>query len=72
MKAVEAMTQAEIAVELIDAEGKFTSADYDQLENNLILRAYVLGWTGDPLQKPAEAVLAAVRQTLREKPAHNL
>lgn len=42
-------------------------ADLKHFENNLILRSYVLGWTGDPLKQPPSSVLAAYRQMLTEK-----
>jgi hypothetical protein len=41
---------------------------FDRLDG-LVLRAYVRGWTGDPLCQPPSAVLAAFRQMRRERTA---
>jgi len=59
----------EVIAELGRLTAIFTEADYDRLENALVLRSYVLGWTGDPLKQPAETVLACARQVLAEKTA---
>jgi hypothetical protein len=55
--------------QLLELGRKFPMQGDDQrhFENILILRAYVLGWTGDPLEQPAASVLAAYRQMLSEK-----
>lgn len=64
------MTDAEALAELErleQADGPMNEGDRKCLENLLCLRAYVTGWTGDPLQQPAAAVLAAYRQMRQEK-----
>jgi hypothetical protein len=50
--------------ELDELGGALTAAQFDALENELILRAAVCGWTGDPLRQPAATVLAALRAVL--------
>jgi hypothetical protein len=68
-KSIAEMSQAEICIDLIRLQGLFTDADYNALEENLYLRAAVLGWTGDPLKQPPETVLAAARQVVAERRA---
>jgi hypothetical protein len=66
------MTEAEALAELERLEaahGSLTGTDRQHFENLLTLRAYVLGWTGDPLSQPASVVLAAYRQMRDEKAA---
>lgn len=46
--------------ELIEA-ADLTNAEFDELENQLALRAACLGWTGDPMRQPVETVAAIVR-----------
>lgn len=46
--------------ELIEA-ADLTNAEFDELENQLALRAACLGWTGDPMRQPLETVAAIVR-----------
>jgi hypothetical protein len=46
--------------ELMEA-ADLTNAEFDELENQLALRAACLGWTGDPMRQPLEAVAATVR-----------
>ena len=38
-----------------------TDAEFDELENQLALRAACMGWTGDPIRQPLESVAAIVR-----------
>lgn len=57
----------EVAAELDTISAQFTSRDYDELEARLRLRAASLGWTGDSLQQPPEAVLAEARSILRDR-----
>lgn len=64
---IEAMTDAEVMAELSHLTKGFTDADYDRLEDQLRLRAAVLGWTGDPLKQPAGSVLASARAVVAEK-----
>jgi hypothetical protein len=54
-------------LERIQQQNPPSDDDLQHLESILVLRAYVLGWTGDPLQQPATSVLAAYRQMLGEK-----
>lgn len=51
-----------MTTELDALSAQFTDADYDELESRLRLNANVRGWTGDPLQQPAETVLAIARE----------
>lgn len=46
--------------ELIES-ADLTDAEFDELENQLALRAAVLGWTGDPMRQPLATVAAIVR-----------
>lgn len=39
-------------------------AEFDELENQLALRAACLGWTGDPMRQPLETIAAIVRVIL--------
>jgi hypothetical protein len=55
--------------ELESYEAAFTPAHYRAFENALCLRAYVTGWTGDPLKQPAGVVLSAARQVMAETSA---
>ena len=64
---VECLREFEIVEELRRLNAQFSDADFDALETNLVLRAYILGWTGDPLKQPPETVLAAARQVLEER-----
>ena len=45
----------------------FNDAEFDQLENDLALRAACLGWTGDPMKQPAEVVAAVVRNIISKR-----
>jgi hypothetical protein len=38
-----------------------TNAEFDELENGLVLRAACMGWTGDPMRQPVETVAAIAR-----------
>lgn len=62
------MTEEEALAQLTreDAFERITNDERRRFENILILRAYVRGWTGDPLCQPATSVLAAYRQMRRE------
>ena len=44
-----------------------TDAEFDELENQLALRAACLGWTGDPMRQPLETVAAIVRGIITER-----
>lgn len=44
-----------------------TDDERRHFENVLTLRAYVLGWTGDPLCQPIESVRAAYLQMRQER-----
>jgi hypothetical protein len=61
-KTLLALTDAE----LIDA-ADLTDAEFDELENRLALRAGCLGWTGDPMRQPVEAVAATVRGIISKR-----
>ena len=49
MSTLLALSDAEL-IELAD----LTDAEFDELENQLALRAACLGWTGDPMRQPLE------------------
>ena len=51
--------------ELIE-RAQLSDAEFDQLENDLALRAGCLGWTGDPMKQPVN-VVAAVASGIIEK-----
>ena len=55
-KALIALSDADL-IEAAD----LTDAEFDELENQLALRAACLGWTGDPMRQPLETVAATVR-----------
>jgi hypothetical protein len=61
-KEIDAMTDNEVLAELNGWQPIFGEVDRVRLEGELLLRAAVMGWTGDPLQQPPRAVLAAVRK----------
>ncbi len=46
---------------LLSREHPLTDAERRELENELYLRAALLGWTGPPLIQPPSSVLAAWR-----------
>lgn len=46
----------------------FTDAEFDELENQLAIRAACLGWTGDPMRQPLETVAAIVRGIVATRP----
>lgn len=52
--------------ELIEA-ADLTDAEFDELENQLALRAACLGWTGDPMRQPLETVAAIVRGIISKR-----
>ena len=54
--------------ELIE-HANFNDAEFDQLENDLALRAACLGWTGDPMKQPIEVVAAVVRNIIDKRQA---
>jgi len=45
-----------------------TDAEFDELENQLAIRAACLGWTGDPMRQPLETVAATVRGIISKRP----
>ena len=59
-----ALTDAEL-IESAD----LTDAEFDELENQLAIRAACLGWTGDPMRQPLETV-AASSQNVRTETDH--
>jgi len=63
------MTEEDALQELarLDVAAAMTDDERRHFENTLILRAYVRGWTGDPLCQPAVDVLAAYRQMRSER-----
>lgn len=65
----DALTPGEIA-ELDRLGATFTETQYDALERQLRLRAYVIGWLGDPLRQPGRVVLNAARQVVTETAAN--
>jgi hypothetical protein len=44
-----------------------TDAEFDELENQLAIRAACLGWTGDPMRQPLETVAAVVRGIISKR-----
>lgn len=48
-------------------QADLTKAEFDELENQLGLRAGCLGWTGDPMRQPPEVVAAVVRGILSRR-----
>lgn len=62
MNALLALTDAEL-IEAAD----LTDAEFDELENQLAIRAACLGWTGDPMRQPIEAVAAIVRGIITKR-----
>lgn len=69
------MTEEEAACELTKLEPMFASLTPDelrQIENELYLRAYVQGWTGDPLLQPATTVVSAIRAVLAKRKKEGL
>ena len=38
-----------------------TDPEFDELENQLALRAACLGWSGEPMRQPLETVASIVR-----------
>ena len=62
MSTLLALSDAEL-IELAD----LTDAEFDELENQLALRAACLGWTGDPMRQPLETVAATVRGIISKR-----
>lgn len=54
--------------ELIE-RAQLSDAEFDQLENDLALRAACLGWTGDPMKQPVNVVAAVARGIIEKRPA---
>ena len=54
--------------ELIE-RASLSDAEFDQLENELGLRAACLGWTGDPMKQPVNVVAAVARGIIEKRPA---
>lgn len=52
--------------ELIET-ADLTNAEFDELENQLAIRAACLGWTGDPMRQPLETVAAIVRGIIAKR-----
>lgn len=61
-KALIALSDADL-IESAD----LTDAEFDELENQLALRAACLGWTGDPMRQPIETVAATVRGIISKR-----
>ena len=53
--------------ELIES-ADLSNAEFDELENQLPIRAGCLGWTGDPMRQPLETVAAIVRGIISKRP----
>jgi hypothetical protein len=62
-KALLALSDAEL-IETAD----LTEPEFDELENQLAIRAACLGWTGDPMRQPLETVAATVRGIISRRP----
>lgn len=52
--------------ELLD-KADLCDVEFDELENQLALRAACLGWTGDPMRQPLETIAAIVRVILSKR-----
>lgn len=52
--------------ELIES-ADLTDAEFDELENQLAIRAAGLGWTGDPMRQPLETVATTVRGIISKR-----
>ena len=52
--------------ELIE-RASLSDAEFDQLENELGLRAACLGWTGDPMKQPVNVVAAVARGIIAKR-----
>ena len=66
------MTDADQALLDLDDEtlikaDPLISPEFDELENQLALRAACLGWTGDPMCQPLDSVAACVRTIIRNR-----
>ena len=61
-KALIALSDADL-IEAAD----LTDAEFDELENQLAIRAACLGWTGDPMRQPLETVAATVRGIISKR-----
>lgn len=61
-KALIALSDADL-IESAD----LTDAEFDELENQLVIRAACLGWTGDPMRQPLETVAATVRGIISKR-----
>ncbi len=48
-------------------QADLSDAEFDELENQLALRAACMGWTGDPMRQPLETVAAIVRGILSRR-----
>lgn len=53
-------------VELMEA-AQLSETEFDELENQLVIRAACLGWTGDPMRQPLEVVATVVRGILTRR-----
>ena len=62
MNALLALSDADL-IESAD----LTNAEFDELENQLAIRAACLGWTGDPMRQPLETVAAIVRGIIAKR-----
>ncbi len=63
MSTLLALSDAEL-IELAD----LTDAEFDELENQLAIRAASLGWTGAPMRQPLDVVAATVRGIITKRP----
>lgn len=54
--------------ELIE-RAQLSDAEFDQLENELGLRAACLVWTGDPMKQPVNVVAAVARGIIEKRSA---
>lgn len=62
MNALPSLSDAEL-IETAD----LSNAEFDELENQLAIRAACLGWTGDPMRQPLETVAAIVRGIIAKR-----
>ncbi len=61
-KALIALSDADL-IESAD----LTDAEFDELENQLAIRAACLSWTGDSMRQPVESVAATVRGIISQR-----
>jgi len=62
MNALLALSDAELV-----ESAELTDPEFDELENQLVIRAACLGWSGDPMRQPLETVAAVVRGIISKR-----